>query len=257
VLFYGDYDAPTTAGAGLGIGSDLSSRSSSSSNSNSSSVSVSDVLLLINHSWVVTAVKLLIILDLIFTLPLVMLVARRAIEQESSVPQKLAAWYWHQFGAPATYMHVQSDARTDTASAPAHALGDIAPMPAYIYTYVLRTLRVILVLFAVTLAISVPNFASLMTIIGGVTCVSVGFILPPLLYIAAWGDVHVGTDTAGISIRSRMYQWRNAVQRSEGCGLALSLVVSAVCVFCLPAHALRTISPHTRAESLHQPLPTL
>ena len=231
----------------MGISSGLSGGSSSSASA------ISDVLLLISHGGVVTCVKVFIILDLIFTLPLVLLVARRAIEQETTVPQKVATWYWHKFGAHPTYMHVQSNSRTDATSVHAHADSDAAPIPipAYVYTNVLRALRVFLVLLAALLAISVPNFASLMTVIGGITCVSVGFILPPLLYVALWKDVNVDTDTdTGISFSSRMHQWRNAVRRAGGWELFFPLAVSAVYRACLlrvlvpvTLHAVRTNSP--------------
>jgi hypothetical protein len=165
------------------------------------------------------------------------------------VPQKVATWYWHKFGAHPTYMHVQSNSRTDTTSVHAHADSDAAPIPAYVYTNVLRALRVFLVLLAALLAISVPNFASLMTVIGGITCVSVGYILPPLLYVALWRDANVDTDT-GISFSSRMHQWRNAVLRAGGWDLFLHLAVSAVYRACLlrvrvpgTHHAVRTNSP--------------
>jgi len=256
LLYYGDYDTPsaaaaaaatgaasTSTGAGVGISSDLGGGSSSSS---SSASAVSDVLLLISHSGVVTCVKVFIILDLIFTLPLVLLPARRAIEQESTMPQKIAAWYWHKFGTHPTYMHVQSNSHADTTSvhAHAHADSDAAPIPAYVYANVLRALRVFLVLLAALLAISVRNFASLMTVIGGITCVSVGFILPPLLYVALWRDANVDTDT-GISFSGRVHQWRSAVLRAGGWGLFLPLAVSTVyraSVFLSP-HVVCTTSP--------------
>ena len=241
LLFYGDYSSPPAATvntAGLDVGNNLSS-------SSGYSASVSDVLLLINDSWIVTIVKLLIILDLIFTLPLVLLVARRAIERESSLPQRLAAWYWLRFGVgtrPA-YMQVDSGSvsQSDGASAPArtraaplhiYVHGDTGisrPVPAYVHLYVLRALRVALVLLAGGLAISVPDFGSLMTVIGGVTCVSVGYIIPPLLYIALWRVARIDANSGVTSIG---FPSQNSARGAQLWDLSFSLVVSTLHVLC-------------------------
>jgi len=121
---------------------------------------------------------------------------------QSSIPQILAAFFWRYKCGPTTSTspvtayaqllsadlsaHENTNTRTRTrtyANANENTDTDVLPIPASIHKHVALLLRVLLVVIAACLAVSIPNFASLMALVGGVTCVSVAYILPPLLYM--------------------------------------------------------------------------
>ncbi len=140
-----------------------------------------DVLLLINDSNVITAIKCLIVLDLLCTLPLMLLVARRAVEHEARLPEQLVHWCCRRVEGSGGDRH----GTEDTGRVSSVSSSSIEHTGRHLQ-WATKLLRVLLVVFAASLASLIPNFGELMSIISGLTCCALGYLLPGVLYGLIW-----------------------------------------------------------------------